>query len=160
MKHYDYPNCREAIEDRCATAFAKGALSVMIFAIVALLLASAASADDYQCMDDDGCLAIQSTETGTVEWEFKKGEIASTSQGFIFDTDDGWVRYDTKAIPVWPSGVGVDWSREISWGGDVVCLSAMCLVESPWGDAVPIDANSRCSVLGWYTMTWGEFEAL
>jgi hypothetical protein len=71
-------------------------VSAHVFLASAALVATAlaALADDYQCVSDTGCTAMQSTENGTRTVKFKKGDIVSTSGGWIVNPDDGWSRVD------------------------------------------------------------------
>jgi hypothetical protein len=61
-------------------------------AVVATALG--AFADDFQCTLDTGCMAMQSTENGTRTVTFKKGDIVSTSGGWIVNPTEGWNRVD------------------------------------------------------------------
>ena len=53
-----------------------------------------ALADDYQCTSDTGCTASESTEKGTRKVKFKKGDIISTSSGWIVNPANGWSKVD------------------------------------------------------------------
>ena len=68
---------------------------IVLYGIVALLvLAIYASADEYICESDAGCKALQSTDNGTREVTFKKGDIIDTGGGWIVTTSDGWRSLD------------------------------------------------------------------
>ena len=67
-----------------------------VFLTLAAVVATAfgVCADDYQCTSDSGCTAMQSTDNGTRTVTFKKGDIVSTSGGWIVNPVDGWDRVD------------------------------------------------------------------
>jgi hypothetical protein len=67
-----------------------------VFLAFSCLVATAlgALADDYQCTSDTGCTAMQSTDSGTRTVRFKKGDIVSTSGGWIVNPNEGWSPVD------------------------------------------------------------------
>lgn len=67
----------------------------VLFSLMAVTATTlVAFADDYQCASDNGCSAFQSTEGGTRRVRFKKGDIISTSNGWIVNPADGWSKVD------------------------------------------------------------------
>jgi len=57
-----------------------------------------ALADNYQCTSDAGCVAIMPAPGGSREVKFKKGDIISTSSGWIVNpTGCGWRQVDVNA---------------------------------------------------------------
>jgi hypothetical protein len=57
-------------------------------------IALGAFADDYQCTSDSGCVALMPGPSGTRQVKFKKGDIVSTSSGWIVNPSEGWNRVD------------------------------------------------------------------
>jgi hypothetical protein len=55
-------------------------------------IALGAFADDYQCTSDTGCVALMPSPSGTRQVKFKKGDIVSTSSGWIVNPSEGWHR--------------------------------------------------------------------
>lgn len=70
----------------------------------ALALACLASADDYQCTSDQGCAALLPAPGGTKVVKFKKGDIVSTSSGFIVDPSAGWKRVNCPEVEIADAG--------------------------------------------------------
>lgn len=67
-----------------------------VFLALSVVVATAlgAFADDYQCTSDTGCTAQQPTENGTRTVSFRKGDIVSTTGGWIVNPSDGWDEVD------------------------------------------------------------------
>ncbi len=66
---------------------------------VAFLAAAAptSSADIYQCEEITGCVATINTDDGQQKKVmFRKGDVVSTSAGWVASTDDGWVRLRSR----------------------------------------------------------------
>ena len=67
---------------------------ILLTLTVVAATALSAFADDFQCTSDQGCTALQSTDNGTRTVKFKKGDIVSSSGGWIVNPTDGWSRVD------------------------------------------------------------------
>lgn len=68
-------------------------MNKLIFTLFAsVLLSFPLKADDFQCVSDKGCVALLPSPGGTKEIKFRKGDIISTSSGFIVNPLDGWNR--------------------------------------------------------------------
>lgn len=67
-----------------------------LVAVPLALIASTASAEDYQCRNNDGCTATITTGGVQRVVVFRKGDVVSTGSGWVVDTDDGWVKIRSR----------------------------------------------------------------
>ena len=71
----------------------KSSSTLRAFAVLAFLTGAApVGAQDYQCQDAGGCSATIFQDGAARRVKFRKGDLVSTSSGWIVDTEDGWVR--------------------------------------------------------------------
>jgi hypothetical protein len=52
--------------------------------------------EDYQCENDDGCVASHTVDNEVVDVDFRKGDMVSTEAGWYVSSDDGWKKVKVK----------------------------------------------------------------
>jgi hypothetical protein len=67
-----------------------------VVALFAVATAAVSSAEDYQCRNEQGCIATITKAGVTKKVLHRKGDIVQTESGWVVDTDDGWVKVREK----------------------------------------------------------------
>jgi hypothetical protein len=78
---------------------------LLVLILWAILAADSAARDNFQCIYDTGCKAIMPVDGKCVTKNFKKGDIISTSSGWIVNpTGTGWRKIDGIAAVLFLPG--------------------------------------------------------
>ena len=64
--------------------------------LIAMFLGLPAQAHDFQCRNTAGCVARRPVNGQLETFNFRKGDLVSTDDGWIVDTDDGWKKVRSK----------------------------------------------------------------
>ena len=71
------------------------ARTLSVIALTALA-APTSLAGDYECTQPAGCIARKAVNGKLVSTKFHQGDLISTKDGWIVNTDDGWDKVKSK----------------------------------------------------------------